>query len=61
MQERVRRKKLHKIRPLHHAPPAGACLEVTSQVGIPDNFVLVVSYDRIRQTCHVIWPSAVSV
>jgi hypothetical protein len=37
--------------------PAGACLEVTSQVGIPDNFVLVVSYDRIRQTCHVVWRS----
>ena len=27
--------------------PAGACLEVASQVGIPDNFVLVVSYDKI--------------
>jgi hypothetical protein len=37
--------------------PAGACLEVTSQVGIPDNFVLVVSYDKISQTCHVIWRS----
>ena len=35
--------------------PAGACLEVTSQVRIPDNFVLVVSYDKIRQACHVIW------
>ena len=35
--------------------PAGACLEVSSQVGIPDNFVLVVSYDKINRPCHVIW------
>lgn len=35
--------------------PAGACLEVASQVGIPDDFVLVVSYDRFKQPCHVIW------
>ena len=26
--------------------PAGACLEVDSQIGIPDNFTLVVSYDN---------------
>ena len=37
--------------------PAGACLEVSSQVGIPDNFVLVVSYDKFSQSCHVIWRS----
>ena len=37
--------------------PAGACLEVASQVGIPDNFVLVVSYDKFSQSCHVIWRS----
>lgn len=37
--------------------PAGACLEVTSQVGIPDDFVLVVDYDGFKQTCHVIWRS----
>ena len=42
---------------LRNMSPAGACLEVTSQVGIPDNFVLVVSYDKISQTCHVIWRS----
>jgi hypothetical protein len=37
--------------------PAGACLEVDSQIGIPDNFMLVVSYDKFQQPCHVIWRS----
>lgn len=37
--------------------PAGALLEVASQVGIPDNFVLVISSDHIKQPCHVIWRS----
>ena len=37
--------------------PAGACLEVSSQVGIPNDFVLVVGYDRFTQTCHVVWRS----
>ena len=37
--------------------PAGACLEVTSQVGIPDEFVLVVDYDKFKHQCHVIWRS----
>lgn len=35
--------------------PAGACLEVTSQVGIPDEFVLVIDADHLKQPCHVIW------
>jgi hypothetical protein len=33
----------------------GACLEVASQIGIPDDFVLVIDYDHLRQPCHVIW------
>ena len=37
--------------------PAGACLEVSSQVGIPNDFVLVVGYDKFKQTCHVVWRS----
>lgn len=37
--------------------PAGACLEVASQVGIPDEFVLVVGVDHVKQPCHVIWRS----
>ena len=38
--------------------PAGACLEVASQVGIPDDFVLVVETDQVRSPCHVIWRTA---
>ncbi len=38
--------------------PAGACLEVASQVGVPDDFVLVVESDHLKQPCHVIWRTA---
>ena len=38
--------------------PAGACLEVQSQTGIPDDFVLVVDIDHLKQPCHVIWRTA---
>jgi hypothetical protein len=38
--------------------PAGACLEVASQVGIPDDFVLVIENDHLHQPCHVIWRTA---
>jgi hypothetical protein len=38
--------------------PAGACLEVASQLGIPDDFVLVVEADHLKQPCHVIWRTA---
>ena len=38
--------------------PAGACIEVASQVGIPEDFVLVIEHDRLRQNCHVIWRTA---
>ena len=37
---------------------AGACLEVASQIGIPDDFVLVVESDHVKQPCHVIWRTA---
>jgi hypothetical protein len=36
---------------------ASTCLEVFSRVGIPDNFVLEVSYDKFSRGCHVIWRS----
>ena len=36
---------------------AGACLEVASQVGIPDDFVLVIGYDKFSRHSHVIWRS----
>lgn len=38
--------------------PVGACLEVASQIGIPDDFVLVVETDHVRMPCHVIWRTA---
>ena len=38
--------------------PAGACLEVASQIGIPDDFVLVVEIDHVKAPCHVIWRTA---
>ena len=38
--------------------PAGACLEVASQLGIPDDFVLVIDVDHLKQPCHVIWRTA---
>jgi PilZ domain-containing protein len=38
--------------------PAGACLEVASQVGIPEYFVLLIEHDRLRQNCHVVWRTA---
>ena len=38
--------------------PMGACLEVASQIGIPDNFVLAIEVDHLKQPCHVIWRTA---
>lgn len=38
--------------------PVGACLEVTSQIGIPDEFLLVVESDHVKMPCHVIWRTA---
>ncbi|MEI9805009.1 MAG: PilZ domain-containing protein [Pseudolabrys sp.] len=37
---------------------AGAALEVASQIGIPDEFVLVIETDHLKQPCHVIWRTA---
>ena len=33
----------------------GACLVVTSQVGVPDDFDLVLDSDRSVRRCHVEW------
>jgi hypothetical protein len=35
--------------------PAGARLEVASQIGIPDDFVLWIEPDELTLSCHVIW------
>jgi hypothetical protein len=37
---------------------AGACLEVASPLGIPDQFVLLIDADHLQQPCHVIWRTA---
>jgi hypothetical protein len=38
--------------------PAGACLEVANQIGIPNDFVLMVETDHMKAPCHVIWRTA---
>jgi hypothetical protein len=35
----------------------GACLDVPSSVGVPENFELVIESDGIQQSCHVTWRS----
>jgi PilZ domain len=36
----------------------GANLEIENSVGIPDNFMLVISKDNLKRPCHVVWRSA---
>jgi hypothetical protein len=33
----------------------GAALEVSSQIGIPESFTLVMPDDGLRLPCHVVW------
>lgn len=33
----------------------GAALEVTSPVGIPSAFTLVIDNDHVAKRCHVVW------
>ena len=35
--------------------PIGACLDVASPVGIPDEFMLVIEREHLKQNCHVVW------
>jgi hypothetical protein len=35
--------------------PIGACLDVPSQIGIPDEFTLVIDHERLKKKCRVIW------
>jgi PilZ domain len=37
---------------------AGASLEVESPIGIPNDFVLVISKENLKRPCHVAWRSA---
>jgi len=36
----------------------GACLEVESPVGVPDDFSLVIESDHLTRACHVRWRRA---
>jgi len=35
--------------------PIGACLDVAGQIGIPDEFTLVVEHEQLKKKCRVIW------
>jgi len=37
---------------------SGACLEVQSPLGIPEQFTLVVKPDDLKRSCQVAWRSA---
>jgi hypothetical protein len=34
---------------------AGACLDVETPIGIPDDFILVMETDHLQRPCHIIW------
>ena len=36
----------------------GAAIEVTSQTGVPEKFVLVVPGDALHLACHIVWRKA---
>ena len=43
---------------IRNLSPAGACLEVASQIGIPDRFELWIESDHLHHPCQVIWRTA---
>jgi hypothetical protein len=43
---------------IRNVSDTGACLEIESPVGIPNNFTLVISKDNLKRPCHVAWRSA---
>lgn len=36
----------------------GACLEIASPIGIPDDFTLVIKPEYLKRTCHIVWRTA---
>lgn len=40
---------------IRNLSPLGACLEVASPLGVPDEFVLVIASEHVKQPCHIIW------
>jgi hypothetical protein len=43
---------------IRNVSKAGACLEIASPVGIPDEFLLVMISDKVQRPCRVAWRSA---
>ena len=42
---------------IRNISPSGACLQVESPVGIPDEFELFVESEKTTRNCRVIWRS----
>ncbi len=40
---------------VRNSSTTGACLEVASQLGIPDDFILMIKDDHDQHPCHVAW------
>jgi hypothetical protein len=40
---------------LRNLSAIGAGLEVASQVGIPDEFLLLVEHEQLKRQCRVVW------
>jgi hypothetical protein len=38
--------------------PAGACLDVATPIGIPDDFDLIIRPEYQRRHCHLVWRKA---
>jgi PilZ domain-containing protein len=43
---------------LRNVSATGACLEVASPIGIPDDFTLIIKSDNTSRRCHVAWRAA---
>ncbi len=35
--------------------PDGACLQIESDAGVPDNFTLIIKPEHLRRSCKVAW------
>jgi hypothetical protein len=43
---------------VRNSSKSGACLDVASPIGIPENFDLVYDVDHARMSCRVVWRKA---
>jgi hypothetical protein len=43
---------------LKNVSEGGACLEVESPIGIPEDFTLVIDSEHISKPCHIAWRKA---